>query len=138
MYEVKNQSDFTSLTGYIGHKLKLKRLAMKTSQTELGKMIGVTCQQVQKYENGKNKINIEALYKIANFWHIDIKYFFEGFNSSASYSVSDQDNLQFGMISEDMEKDLATLGKYFRKLKDNNIRKKILDLVKALSSSVTE
>ncbi len=61
------------------------------TQTEFGKIIGVTFQQVQKYENGSNHISAENLYLISQKMRVDINYFFEKLHSHDGEAFPDSD-----------------------------------------------
>ncbi|HCX90795.1 MAG: transcriptional regulator [Deltaproteobacteria bacterium CG_4_8_14_3_um_filter_43_13] len=62
---------------YIGMKIKLRREELGISQEKLGEMVGVTYQQIQKYEKGINKVNAEMLQKIARSLDVSIDFFFQ-------------------------------------------------------------
>jgi transcriptional regulator with XRE-family HTH domain len=62
----------------IGRRVRVRRLALGMSQTELGKHLGITFQQVQKYEGGVNRIGSGRLQRIAEVLEVPITYFFEG------------------------------------------------------------
>jgi len=62
----------------VGQRIKIQRLAAGLSQTELGESIGVTFQQVQKYEKGANRVGAGRLTQIARVLNIPVNTFFEG------------------------------------------------------------
>lgn len=62
---------------YIGSKIKRRRRELKISQEKLGEIVGVTYQQIQKYENGLNRVSAEMLQKIASALDTDVGYFYE-------------------------------------------------------------
>lgn len=62
----------------VGHNVKLLRVQRGISQGELGEALGVTFQQVQKYEKGKNRISSGRLSAIANYFNIDVAVLFSG------------------------------------------------------------
>ena len=68
----------TQLDRFVGGRIKQRRKALKMSQGELGKQLGVTFQQVQKYERGANRVSAGALYKIAAALDVPITYFYDG------------------------------------------------------------
>lgn len=68
----------TAIDRHVGKRIKAARLAANLSQTELGKKLGITFQQVQKYENGKNRISIGKLAVIADLLHLTVPWFLEG------------------------------------------------------------
>ena len=63
---------------YIGQRLKLRRTILKMSQDELASMVGVTFQQIQKYESGANRISASKLFVFSKILNVDISFFFEG------------------------------------------------------------
>ena len=64
---------------HLGHKLKLRRLALGLTQTKVAKAINVTFQQIQKYEKGTNGVSSIRLLQLANFLKVPVNYFFEDF-----------------------------------------------------------
>jgi transcriptional regulator with XRE-family HTH domain len=63
---------------YVGERLRVCRTLAGLSQTQLGKGIGITFQQVQKYERGANRISAGALYALGRLLGVPVSYFFEG------------------------------------------------------------
>ena len=62
---------------HVGSRLRIRRLMLKMSQTDLAKTAGITFQQVQKYEKGTNRISSSRLQQFANVLDVQITYFFE-------------------------------------------------------------
>ncbi len=71
----------------IGYRIKQRRESLSISQEKLGEMIGVTYQQVQKYEKGTNKVSAERLSRIAGILDVPISFFFAG---TDDFAVSDE------------------------------------------------
>ena len=63
---------------HIGARVRMRRLMLDMSQTQLGDALGITFQQVQKYEKGTNRIGAGRLQQIANITHVPVSFFFEG------------------------------------------------------------
>ena len=113
---------------HIGNRIKKKRLMLSSTLDDLGKAIGVSFQQVQKYERGMNSVSCSRLYSLANALGEDVSYFFADISkSSANVIPSD------GKLVDTNDKDMLSLMKHFCTLKDENVRRKVLDLVRALS-----
>ena len=72
----------TTVDSHVGLRLRERRVALDMSQTALAERVGVTFQQVQKYEKGANRISASKLWDIARFFRVDIGYFFEGLTAS--------------------------------------------------------
>ncbi len=74
----------------VGSRIRLLRKRRKMSQAELGKALGVTFQQVQKYENGKNRVGASRLHLVATALDVPVSEFFAGAAETSSYIVRDK------------------------------------------------
>lgn len=63
---------------HVGRRVCEKRISLGYNQSQLGKALGLTFQQIQKYEKGTNRISASKLWEISRFFKVDITYFFEG------------------------------------------------------------
>lgn len=72
---------------HVGERVRLRRIMLKMSQTELGNKIGVTFQQLQKYEKGANRIGASRLYQLAQILNVPPGFFFEGLPGSKVNAV---------------------------------------------------
>lgn len=72
---------------HVGERVRLRRIMLKMSQTELGNKIGVTFQQLQKYEKGANRIGASRLYQLAQTLNVPPGFFFEGLPGSKVNAV---------------------------------------------------
>jgi transcriptional regulator with XRE-family HTH domain len=75
--EESNQS-FHPVDIHVGQQLRIRRIHSNLSQTELGQKVGLSYQQVQKYESGKNRISASMLYEIASGLNVPVGCFFDG------------------------------------------------------------
>jgi transcriptional regulator with XRE-family HTH domain len=112
----------------ISKRLKSKRLTLGLSQEVLGKAAGVSTQQLQKYENGLNRISSGKLFMLSTFFKVPINYFFEQ-EDNLSNNIS---NLLSEKKDHISEKELIILIKAFSKITDTIKRKKIIELVKTM------
>ena len=76
---------------HVGRRVCEKRIALGYNQTELGRALGLTFQQIQKYEKGSNRISSSKLWEIANFFKVDIAYFFDGLRNALQPGVTEDD-----------------------------------------------
>ena len=74
----KGHRNATPLDEQIGQRLRERRLLLDLSQTEFGTALGITFQQIQKYERGVNRISASRLFDAAEFLGVSVSYFFEG------------------------------------------------------------
>ncbi|MDR1476231.1 MAG: helix-turn-helix domain-containing protein [Holosporales bacterium] len=105
----------------VGSKIKLRRKALRMTQKQLADMIGVTSQQVQKYESGTNRITMNSFVKICNGLKIRPEQLLTNFSFCEGTSEHDKD----------LENKLLSI---FRMIDNLSVKARILDLVKALVS----
>ncbi|MNS91450.1 helix-turn-helix protein [compost metagenome] len=67
---------------HVGRRVCEKRIALGYNQSDLGRALGLTFQQIQKYEKGANRVSASKLWDIARFFKVDIGYFFEGLTTA--------------------------------------------------------
>lgn len=121
------KSEFESINKILGLKLKLKRKELGFSQNQLGKEIGLSFQQIQKYEKGVNNISINNLYKISEILKTDISYFINCSLSEENIIINSMVKNNYGI------KELVRLIEYYNKIEDKKMRDIILNLIKNLS-----
>ncbi|HEY2835695.1 MAG TPA: helix-turn-helix transcriptional regulator [Rhizomicrobium sp.] len=111
----------------IGGRLKMYRQRANISQTALGKHLGVSFQQVQKYENGTNRVSAATLIKISRFLSISVAELMVLDGQQSQSSSSSKDMLRFAKSPEGR----SLLGG-FMAIDDSSLRRHIVGLVKAL------
>ena len=75
---------------HVGRRVCEKRLALGYNQSDLGRALGLTFQQIQKYEKGTNRVSASKLWDIARFFKVDIGYFFEGLTGSPATGMAEE------------------------------------------------
>ena len=132
----------TSVDEYVGLKLKIKRSAMGITQNELGDMIGITFQQIQKYEKGANRIGAGRLYEFATILNVPISYFFDGYKGKNIQEALNDNKIVYeadkSYESNVPDKEVITLIKFYSRIKDKKTRNSIVNLAKSLSKSEQE
>ena len=104
------------------------------SQERLGELLGLTFQQVQKYEKGVNRIGAGRLFDVARILGVPIDYFYESVSGqpAGSRSISEEEVappvLEFVSSGEGLQLSLA-----FMRIRDVKVRKRVLDLVRSLA-----
>lgn len=122
---------------HVGKRLKIRRNLMGLSQDELAQEIGVTFQQVQKYEHGTNRISSGRLYEFADILNVPINFFFEGIPGSASELGMVSDNEQDAFQQKNMLEDKETIDlvRAYYAIKDENIRNRLLQFIRSLADA---
>lgn len=118
----------------IGKRLKFRRNFMGMTQESLARLLGVSFQQIQKYESGQNKIAASKLYHIAKILSSPIQYFFEDESAAASAQHGMSDQAQDGFAYEDTVDtgESARALRAYSAIKDPKKRKIALDMLKGL------
>ncbi|MFN4296470.1 MAG: helix-turn-helix domain-containing protein [Brevundimonas sp.] len=80
---------------HVGKRVEARRKTLGYSQSQLGAALGLTFQQVQKYEKGANRISSSKLWEIAQFFKVEPSYFFEGLTAAAP-GMAESDTVVFG------------------------------------------
>jgi len=83
-----NKRSTTGSDAFVGKQIKIARLEIGVSQTELGEAIGVTFQQIQKYEKGQNRVSVARLMMIARALCKPMEYFYEDYQREAEAALT--------------------------------------------------
>jgi len=117
----------------VGKKIRVQRTMKKMSQTELGNRIGVTFQQVQKYERGSNRVSASKLVEIARALDVDVRLFFDGLEEEAGNNDNQPVSKNFITSRQGL-----LLNAAFFSITDERIRENILRLVQTIASGSPE
>ncbi len=112
----------------IGERLKQARVAARLSQTELGANLGISFQQVQKYEKGMNRIGSGRLYKVARVLGVKITYFFDDMDHLLDLDAVPLGRNEIGRLDTPTMRAAHTLAN----LPDEDLRKQMYRLIAAL------
>jgi transcriptional regulator with XRE-family HTH domain len=123
----KSNKSTTKTDERIGQIMRVHRMSKGLSQSQLGAELGVTFQQVQKYEKGTNRVGSGRLYEIAEFLEVPVTAFFEGEKAQRTGHAS-----PFAMLAEPLT--LQVL-KEFSKIRDKGTRRSVLALVEQMVSA---
>ncbi len=120
---------------HVGSRVRMQRILMRMSQEKLGEALGLTFQQVQKYEKGLNRIGASRLQQISKTLNVPPSFFFEG---APSLTPSEGTGFAEESSSRYVVDFLSTaeglhLNRAFARIKDPKVRKRVLDLVTALA-----
>ncbi|HVW74149.1 MAG TPA: helix-turn-helix transcriptional regulator [Rhizomicrobium sp.] len=117
----------------VGNRVRIRRMLIGMSQERLGDLLGLTFQQVQKYEKGVNRIGAGRLFEVARILNVPVDFFYEGLSAANQPGLGEPDVaappvMEFVSSGEGLQLSLA-----FMKIKDVKVRKRVLDLVKSLA-----
>ena len=121
----------------VGNRVRIRRMLIGMSQERLGDLLGLTFQQVQKYEKGVNRIGAGRLFEMARILNVPVDFFYEGVNSAPRPGGDAEGEgapvMEFISSGEGLQLSLA-----FMKIKDAKVRKRVLDLVKSLAEEESQ
>ena len=118
----------TNVDDYVGRRVRQRRLELGQSQTELGNALGVTFQQVQKYENGANRVSSGRLYAMARHLGVTLDYFVEGLELSAARQPIPE-------LLFKNDKQVIALVRSFIQISDDGTRSAAVGLVSAIAKA---
>ena len=133
---------------HVGHRLRQLRTLRGLSQEKLGEAIGLTFQQIQKYERGSNRIGASRLFDISKVLGVEIAYFFEEMPAQVA-SLSPRRLRQGNGLAEDsaayeqepdpmLRRETLELVRAYYKISDPAVRKQVSDMVKSMASAAVK
>lgn len=134
------QNEINPMDIHVGNRLRVRRIQLGLTQEKLAGLLGLTFQQVQKYEHGTNRVSASRLYEIAIVLKVPITYFyenlagetpaFEGMGESAQEPIEGQDELSASNLTS---RETIELVKAYYRVTDPKKRKRILDLIRSMT-----
>jgi transcriptional regulator with XRE-family HTH domain len=119
---------------HVGARVRMRRMMLGMSQEKLGDALGLTFQQVQKYEKGANRIGASRLQQIAHILQVPVSFFFDGAPSLPGQIVEAGAEAPSPAYVSDFlaTSDGLALTKAFMRIKDAKLRRRIVDLVEQM------
>lgn len=126
---------------HVGSRVRLRRTLLGLSQERLGEQLGLTFQQVQKYEKGSNRISASRLFRIGRILGVPVQFFFEDMPADGSAPAGDGaangcDRPGAADVLNGTEG--LQLNKAFSEIRDPAVRRKIVELLKILARQNAE
>ena len=115
---------------HVGSRVRMRRFLVGMSQGKLAEQLGVTFQQVQKYEKGATRISASRLQMIASVFEVPVGFFFENITDR---SHVEEDPLVDAGDASLLTRDGVALNKAFVRIKSARVRRSVIDLVKLLA-----
>ena len=122
---------------HVGQRLRVRRSLLGLSQEKLAEAIGLTFQQVQKYEKGMNRISAGRLFQLSKILEVPVAYFYENLADQTANKTTSalSDNEQEGFVSADLMQNKETLDliRLYYSIPDPNMRKDIFRFIKSMA-----
>jgi len=135
-YEPTEGRRSNAVDAHVGERVRMRRKLLGVSQDQLADSLGLTFQQVQKYERGANRISASKLFHIAEILNVDVSYFFDGLPDPIDGGEVDG---AVAHVHEVMQAFLQTsegveLAEIFPRISNGKVRRQILDLVRTMAA----
>lgn len=124
----------SSVDEHVGSRLKQRRTLMGLSQEKLAESVGITFQQVQKYENGANRVSAGRLYEFSKILNVPVSFFFDTLGASAN-AAGMAENDQAGFDHEDdvmSRRETMDLVRTYYQVQNEEQRKDLLKMIKTM------
>lgn len=118
---------------YVGSRVRMRRLMLEMSQEKLGEKLGLTFQQVQKYEKGTNRIVASRLQHISQILKVPVSFFFDGALGKQADDGSSKAPVADYVSDFLSSSDGLALTKAFTNIKDSKLRRRVVDLVEEIA-----
>jgi transcriptional regulator with XRE-family HTH domain len=125
---------------HVGLQVRLRRKALKISQEKLAETLGLTFQQVQKYERGANRISASKLYEIARTLRVPMAWFFEGLSDPSEGRDETAEPPETAAFAHNflLTQEGIDLANLFPKVQQRRVRRRLVDLVRSLTEEDAE
>ncbi|MEX2614794.1 MAG: helix-turn-helix transcriptional regulator [Alphaproteobacteria bacterium] len=132
-----SRKSFHPIDTHVGKRLRIRRKMLSLSQTMLGESIGLTFQQIQKYERGANRIGASRLFELSEVLDVPVSYFFDDLPADIAQATSPdaRETGDLGTLTEDalFEPVSVDLLRAYSSIDDPQTRKSMFNLAKALA-----
>lgn len=130
----RNPREASSVDAHVGQRVRQRRTILGMSQTMLGEALGLTFQQIQKYERGSNRVGASRLFELCRVLGVPLGYFFEGLEPDATpipaSSIPDEMKANADPLSR---RETLELVRAFDRIQDPALRRKLYDLIRQMS-----
>jgi transcriptional regulator with XRE-family HTH domain len=120
---------------YVGSRVRMRRIMLGMSQEKLGEALGLTFQQVQKYEKGTNRVGASRIQQIAEILQIPVSFLFEGSPSGTMNADGSIEGPSPSYVSDFLAtSEGLALTRAFTRISDAKLRRSIVDLVEQIAA----
>jgi transcriptional regulator with XRE-family HTH domain len=126
----------TAVDVHVGQKIRARRIYLRMNQTEVADALGISFQQIQKYENGTNRVGASRLHQLSDVLGVSLFYFFEGAPIAGKKMPAPQEGeLSEGAIISFLgTREGAALVRGFLAIKQKSIRQNLVDFIATLKT----
>jgi transcriptional regulator with XRE-family HTH domain len=119
---------------HVGSRVRMRRLMLSMSQGKLGDALGLTFQQVQKYEKGANRIGAGRLQQISDILQVPIAFFYEGASDNSAPAGSDKSMRSVALLDDFVSSpEGLRLVQSFMRIESGSVRRRFVTLVQEIA-----
>lgn len=133
MKPVKKSVAYGPIDVHVGKRVRIRRKLLNMSQTDLGDAVGLTFQQIQKYERGANRISASVLFRLSEILDVPISFFFDDMPDTIAGTKSGSEATDAPDLSAFNSQDARDLVQAYFRIDDPRIRRRMFDLAKSLA-----
>ena len=120
---------------YVGSRVRMRRIMLGMSQEKLGEALGLTFQQIQKYEKGTNRVGASRIQQISEILQVPVSFLFEGGPSGTTSAESFREGTSPAYVSDFLAtSEGLALTRAFTRITDAKLRRSIVDLVEQVAA----
>ncbi|MHA1188855.1 MAG: helix-turn-helix domain-containing protein [Alphaproteobacteria bacterium] len=123
------------IDSYVGSRVRVRRKMLSMSQEKLGEKLGITFQQVQKYEKGTNRIGASRLFDVSRLLQVPISFFFPDPDSGSAVPGMSEDSSRDFVMDSLSTAEGVELNRLFSQIAQPRLRRKVIELVRVLKES---
>ena len=120
---------------YVGSRVRMRRIMLGMSQEKLGEALGLTFQQIQKYEKGTNRVGASRIQQISEILQVPVSFLFEGGPSGTTSAESFREGNSPAYVSDFLAtSEGLALTRAFTRISDAKLRRSIVELVEQIAT----
>ena len=120
---------------YVGSRVRMRRKMLGLSQEKLGEKLGITFQQIQKYEKGTNRVGASRLQAMADAMEVPVSYFFPDSTDGSGGMQEESATFMMDFMSTSEGLDLS---RAFTRIRSPKVRRKVVELVRAMAEDTSD
>ncbi|MEM8936751.1 MAG: helix-turn-helix transcriptional regulator [Pseudomonadota bacterium] len=125
------------IDAHVGARVKFRRMILGMSQEKIAKELGLTFQQIQKYEKGVNRIGAGRLYELSRLLDVPVQFFYDDYDTpiAAAPGMAEDDADEDPLLSLVSSPEGIALCRAFSTIKDPNVRRRVIELVQSIAEN---
>lgn len=123
---------------HVGNRIRMRRIMLEMSQSNLGEALGVAFQQVQKYEKGTNRVGASRLQQLTEVLQVPVSFFFEGCAMNVVNEGLDAASSTAYVTGFLATNEGLALSRAFMQIADRKLRRKIIEMLDLIASAISQ